>query len=144
MAQELLFDAMHARKSLTRINMPEDQQKTSRRDFLQRLASLGTAGVITPVVLSACGGGGEAGEGGEAGTAEADFSCTDTSGLTEQQIQQRENANYVDETPQEGKYCDNCQLYVQPEAGEQCGGCQVLAGPIHPQGYCDLWVAAQS
>jgi hypothetical protein len=99
-------------------------------------------------VISACGGGTEGGEAGgaagdEAGgeAAEAGFSCTDTSGLTEQQIQMRENAQYMDATPQPEKYCANCQLFTEPVAGEQCGGCQVIAGPIHPQGYCNLWVA---
>ena len=129
--------------------MLDETQKTSRRSFLQQLTVLGTAGAITPIVLSACGGGESGGaEGteanGDAGAnqaAEASFSCEDTSGLTEQQIQMRTNAQYVDDSPHEDKRCDNCQLYKQPEAGQQCGGCQVIAGPIHPKGYCNLWVA---
>lgn len=128
--------------------MPNEKQNATRRDFLQKLAALGTAGVITPTLLSACGGGGENGAAAEGGTAgeaaPGGFSCTDTSGLTEAQVQQRQNANYVDDSPHEDMRCDNCQLYVEAEEGEQCGGCQVLAGPIHPLGYCDLWVAQQA
>lgn len=133
--------------------MSDDQKNTSRRDFLQKLTALGTAGVITPVVLSACGGGG----GGESGAAESaaeapagggmgesGFSCTDTSGLTDAQVQQRGAVNYVDATPNPEQLCSNCQLYTQPEGGAQCGGCQVVPGPIHPDGYCDLWVAVQA
>ncbi|MEX0822255.1 MAG: high-potential iron-sulfur protein [Rhodothermales bacterium] len=129
-------------------NQIDTDQNTSRRSFLQKLTALGTAGVITPVVLSACGGGGDEAASGDAATggetSEAGFSCMDTSGLTDAQIQQRESTNYVDESPNPDQLCSNCQLYTQPEAGAQCGGCQVVPGPIHPDGYCDLWVAAQA
>lgn len=132
------------RNRLKRI-MPNDKQNESRRNFLHKLAALGTVGVVTPTLLSACGGGDDGTEvGAEGEVAEADFSCMDTSGLTEEQIQQRENTNYVDETPNEDMRCDNCQLYTEPEEGAQCGGCQVVPGPIHPAGYCDLWVAQQA
>ncbi len=128
--------------------MSNQNKHTSRRDFLQRLTLLGTAGVVTPVVLSACGGNGEQGTEGTAANdnvaAGSDFSCTDTSGLTEQEIQMRENSEYVDDSPHADKRCDNCELYTEPAAGEQCGGCQVIKGPIHPEGYCNLWVAQQA
>lgn len=126
--------------------MPNGKQNESRRNFLQKLAALGTVGVVTPTLLSACGGGGENGTeaGAEGNVAEADFSCTDTSGLTEAQVQQRENTNYVDDSPHDDMRCNNCQLYTEPEEGAQCGGCQVVPGPIHPEGYCDLWVAQQA
>lgn len=121
--------------------MPNGKDNSSRREFLQKIAALGTAGVVTPTLLTACGGGDGTGTTADGG---AEFSCTDTSGLTEAQVQQRENANYVDETPNPEQRCNNCQLYTEPEEGAQCGGCQVLAGPVHPQGYCDLWVAQQA
>lgn len=125
--------------------MQDDNQNTSRRTFLQKLTALGTAGVLTPVVLSACGGGdGDGAQSGDASAGNGDFSCMDTTGLSDAEIQQREATNYVDETPIEDQYCANCQLYVEPEAGAQCGGCQVVPGPIHPDGYCDLWVAQQA
>lgn len=129
--------------------MSDQKKQSSRRAFIQQLTLLGTAGVVTPMVLSACGGNGEpdaaSGEtGGDAVATGSDFSCTDTSGLTEQEIQMRENSEYVDDSPEEDKRCDNCQLYTEPAAGEQCGGCQVIKGPIHPEGYCNLWVAQQA
>lgn len=123
--------------------MPDENQNTSRREFLQKLTALGTAGVITPVVLSACGGG-DGEETANAGGGNSGFSCTDTTGLTDAEIQQRESVNYVDDSPNEDQLCSNCQLYTEPEPGAQCGGCQVVPGPIHPDGYCDLWVARQA
>ena len=121
----------------------------TRRDFIQRLSLFGAIGVGASSVLAACGGEQQAVETPEApevpaeepDMADADFSCDDVSGLTEQEIAARQSLNYVDESPMEGKYCDNCALYVAAEPGEQCGGCQTIKGPIHPKGYCDIWTA---
>lgn len=128
--------------------MAEKKQNSSRREFLQKLTVFGTAGIVTPIVISACGGGdGGAGQGGtDEATAvnDANFSCTDTSGLTEQEIQMRENAEYVDATPNPDQYCANCELFEPPAGDAECGGCQVIQGPIHPDGYCTLWVAQQA
>lgn len=118
--------------------MSKADQNTSRRDFLQRLA----AGAVAPILLSACGGGD--GERANGETAEETVACADLSELTEAQIQQRQNAEYVDDSPFPEKRCDNCQLYTEAAQGEQCGGCQVLPGAVHPQGYCTLWVARQA
>ncbi|SRR5690554_565365 len=123
--------------------MANDKQTGTRREFIQKLAALGTAGVITPTLLSACGGGSEQSTNGDTAAGES-FSCMDTSGLTEAQIQQRETTQYVDDSPHADMYCSNCQLFTEPEAGAQCGGCQVVPGPIHPEGYCTLWVAQQA
>lgn len=87
-------------------------------------------------------GGGEA-AGGEAKGGEAaggELSCTDTAGLSEQQIKVRESLNYVDETPKPEQLCSNCQLYKEPEKPGTCGGCQTVPGPIHPDGWCSAWV----
>lgn len=127
-----------------------DSSHASRRAFLQRLSALGLAGLGGSTLLAGCGGGGEqptttddqATADTEAGG--DDFTCTDTSGLTEAEVQMRETLAYVDETPFPDKRCDNCQLYLPPEAGAQCGGCQVLKGPVHPQGYCNSWAAQVS
>ena len=121
--------------------MSKTNQNTSRRDFFQKLAVVGTAGALAPVFLSACGG--SDGNDGAA-TAEEGFTCADQADLTEVQIQQRQNAEYVDDSPFPEKRCDNCQLYTEAAEGENCGGCQVLPGAVHPQGYCTLWVARQA
>ncbi len=132
--------------------MRDSHENTSRRDFLKKLSVFGTAGVATPLILSACGGGSEAGSeesmdmqeesmAMEEAPMEESFSCMDTSGLTEAEVTQREAVNYVDMTADMEKMCSNCQLYTVPEGDMQCGGCTLVKGPIHPEGYCDLWVA---
>lgn len=116
-----------------------DAAPLSRRLFLQRLGVAAGAGVF----LSACGP--ESAETGEAAPemAEEGFSCLDTTGLTDMEVQMRQTLAYVDESPFPEKLCNNCQFW-QPAATEgQCGGCQLLKGPIHPQGYCNSWAPMQ-
>ena len=113
-----------------------DAAPLSRRLFLQRLGVAAGAGVF----LSAC-----TPESGEADPemAEEGFSCLDTTGLTDMEIQMRQTLAYVDESPYPEKLCNNCQFW-QPAATEnECGGCQLLKGPIHPQGYCNSWAPMQ-
>ena len=69
-----------------------------------------------------------------------ELTCTDTSGLSESAIKMREQQAYVDHSTKEGKTCANCQLFKPPEKEGTCGGCATLKGPIHPDGYCNLWV----
>ena len=126
----------------------KDENAISRRNFLQRMSLLGAVSIGAGSVLSACGGGSEnadAGDtdGGETDAASAEFSCTDTSGLTEQELATRQNLNYVDESPYPEKLCSNCQFF-QPAGENECGGCTLIKGPIHPDGYCDSWVAKQA
>lgn len=39
------------------------------------------------------------------------------------------------DTPSDGKTCDQCRLFVTPNS------CQVVAGSISPKGWCRLWSA---
>jgi hypothetical protein len=126
----------------------KDENSISRRSFLRRLSLLGAVSIGAGSVLSACGGGSENADadGGDMDTGETEpmaddsFTCTDTSGLTEQELATRQNLGYVDESPNPEKLCSNCQFY-QPAAEGQCGGCTLIKGPIHPDGYCNSWVA---
>lgn len=123
--------------------MHDQTKKSSRRAFLQRLSFAAGAGSL----FAAC----RAEPADETSAAginmapgeKAAFSCTDVSNLTEQEIQTRESLEYVDDSPHAEKKCNNCQFFEAPDAGEQCGGCQVVPGPIHPQGHCTSWVAAE-
>ena len=118
----------------------------SRRDFIQRLSLFGVAGVGASM-LAACGGGEQQAPAAETpaeepATAAEGFTCTDTSGLTEQELTMRnETFMYVDTSTEEGKTCDNCALYVAAAEGQQCGTCTIIKGPIHPDGYCTSWAA---
>ncbi len=106
----------------------------SRRDFIQRLSLFGAAGVGASM-LAACGGEKQADPPAEEPVAE-DFTCTDTSGLTEQDLTIRNTLQYVDASPDPDKLCDGCALYVAAEEGQNCGACTVIKGPIHPKGSC--------
>ncbi len=69
------------------------------------------------------------------------FSCMDVSGLTEEEATQRITFQYTDQSAEQEKNCGNCVLFVEPESGTECGGCLSIQGPIHPEGYCTIWVA---
>lgn len=67
-------------------------------------------------------------------------SCTDVSGLSPEDIQARVTLEYVDKSPDRSKPCEKCQQWVEPTESGACGGCRVLKGPIHPKGYCKVYV----
>lgn len=100
-----------------------------RRDAARRMLMVVGAAAVAPVALSACG------EEEPAG-----LSCTDTAGLTPQELTTRQSQAYTDQSPHADKTCDNCNFYTAGQPN-QCGSCTVIAGPIHPDGYCNLWAA---
>lgn len=107
-------------------------EKLDRRTFLVRAAQVGAAAAVAPAALSLIGCSKKEDDGS--------FTCTDTTGLSPDQISMRNQLEYVDLSPKgEVEDCKNCVLYTQPEAGVSCGGCTLLAGPIHPNGYCISW-----
>jgi len=118
-----------------------ENKRVTRRDFLVRMGALGLVGLGGSTLLSACGGQQQQQPAQQdmSGTT-AEFSCMDVSGLTPEEIQMRESLQYTDHSPEPGKYCYNCQLYVPAPGPNQCGGCQLIKGPIHPNGYCTSWV----
>ena len=101
-------------------------EKLSRRDLLQHSAALGAFVVWAG---SACNKG------------PAQFSCTDTTGLSATDVTIRTTLAYVDVSTEPGKSCTNCQQFVAPPAPGTCGTCKVLKGPINPAGYCKSFVA---
>lgn len=120
--------------------------KITRKDFLKRLSVAGAFSVGAGSLLTACGGGNggqeasqSSGNGSSGGGSSADDPCSDLSGLTEQEKQTREQFDYVAETPNPEKRCDNCALWTKPEGDSPCGGCTLVKGPIHPEGYCTAW-----
>lgn len=117
-----------------------EEKTLDRRAFLRRAAQIGAVTVAAPALISfttACSKK-DSSDGGDDG-----FSCEDTAGLSDSEIATRESLEYVDESPfGTEKDCANCALYLEAEEGADCGGCSLIAGPIHPQGYCTSWVAA--
>lgn len=110
-----------------------NESKMGRRDATRRALTVLGAVFVAPSALAACGGEEEEAGGGE-------LTCTDTSGLEQAAITTREAQNYVDQSPNADQNCANCRFYTAGQAGE-CGSCQVVQGPIHPEGYCNLWAA---
>jgi hypothetical protein len=71
------------------------------------------------------------------------LSCNATealSPLSEAERKARSSSQYVESSKLATKNCENCAHYEAPPGADQCGGCKVVKGPIHPGGYCNLWV----
>ncbi len=95
-----------------------DSRRTQRRSFLLGLPALGAA---------AC-------------AKNEEFTCTDASGLTPQQMLAREKLVYADRTSNVARLCLECRFYVAPpQTG--CGTCTVVPGPVHAQGTCNIFQA---
>mgnify|MGYP006279785411 CR=1 FL=1 len=126
----------------------DDNDRVSRRRFLQALGMAGVVGA-SGSLLAACGGGdsgnGESGSGATSGSKTASADCTDISMLSDAQKKQRsqmvESLQYVEETPNSEQNCANCQLY-QKGKYDGCGGCQLFPGPVTENGYCNSWAPA--
>ena len=112
-------------------------EKYSRKDFLKKGLIAGAAFAGAGTLLSYCRKPADEGGADEA----ASQSCNDTSGLAENEITARNDANYVESSKTPGQTCSNCNYYTQPTGGAYCGGCQLLKGPFNPIGHCDLWAA---
>jgi hypothetical protein len=102
----------------------------NRREWLGQAATVAAVVGGASALLAACRGGGGGG-----------LVCTDTSGLSEADIQTRTANAYVEASTHTGQRCENCALYVAGAAGA-CGTCQVVKGPINPGGWCNIWVTA--
>ena len=102
--------------------------KLNRREFLERAAVLG-AGIGLGAFVIGCNSGGS-----------ASFTCTDTTGLSEDEIAMRTTQAYVDTSTDAAKNCANCIHYSAAAEGA-CGTCAVLKGGVHPAGNCNLWMA---
>lgn len=61
-----------------------------------------------------------------------------SSNLTPDDLQIRTALGYTDASADAAKTCAKCQQYVP---ADPCGSCKVVNGPIHPDGYCRVFVA---
>ncbi len=122
-----------------------NEQKLSRRKFLQNAATLSILTAGGAVVLAGCksddkkGGGKKGGKDGGKKPAAA-LKCDDVSGLDDGGKATRTANAYVEKSTKGGQSCDNCQLYVAAPSADKCGTCTVVKGPINPRGWCKLWV----
>lgn len=103
-----------------------NENKLSRRNLLRGTVHLAVLGSV-PLLTQGC--------------KKAEFSCTDTSGLSPEDAKLRAALEYSDRSPHdEAKNCSNCAFYVAGSEDE-CGRCTLVQGPIHPRGYCNSWAA---
>jgi hypothetical protein len=97
-----------------------------RRGFLRNVAAGLTLFVPVSAAAVACGG--------------KKLSCTDTTGLTTDEQNQRTTLAYAEPAVDPAKKCESCSLF-KPAAPDQCGSCSALKGPISPQAGCTAWAA---
>lgn len=74
-----------------------------------------------------------------AGCKKPELTCTDTSGLSADEIAARSTLKYVDHAADPAKKCDGCQQFKPPQMTGACGACVIMKGPIHPEGSCNAW-----
>ena len=138
-------------------------EKITRKKFLANASMLGLTTFVGGSWLSACSGPSGQSEQQTESTvpppvdepnAQADAeplgseteACNDLTGLTEVEIQQREQLQYVAQSNKEEQICSNCRFWQPAEEGAEsvCGGCQLIKGPIHPNGWCQTWAPQQT
>jgi hypothetical protein len=96
----------------------------SRRDAMIRSLALGATFLLPASALIAC---------------KKDLVCTDTSGLSADEIATRNTLKYVDQSMDQTKLCSGCQQFKPSPMSGTCGACAVVKGPIHPNGGCTAW-----
>jgi hypothetical protein len=114
----------------------------SRRRVVALLARAG-AGTALGAAFGACGGRKSpdpAATRAEARRREDDLDCTDTSGLFPAERMRRTANEYADRSPKPPQYCFNCQYWVPADRSGECGECANVPGPIHPLGWCKIWI----
>ena len=77
---------------------------------------------------------------GCSGAPPSSLRCDDVTGLSANDADFRRGQGYAERSTRPGRRCDTCNFY-EAGAPEACGGCTVIRGPIHPEGYCNLWVS---
>lgn len=90
--------------------------------------------------ISGCGDGKKpAKETKDAGETKKPESCSDLSGVSEEEKDKRKKLGYVEETPIADSKCGNCKLYLPPGENEHCGSCSLFKGPVEENGYCTYY-----
>ena len=68
-------------------------------------------------------------------------SCSDVSALDPTASANRTTQQYVEHSLRASSHCSGCRFYTAG-AANACGTCTLIAGPINPDGYCNLFNAA--
>lgn len=125
-----------------------------RRRFLREAGTISIAGLAALGGLasfSGCGGDGESSRRADgtdtappasassSAAGDAAGPCNDLSNLTRAEIENREVYDYQPRSEYPEELCSNCEYWEPGAEGEKCGGCSLMAGPIHPDGWCSAW-----
>jgi hypothetical protein len=107
----------------------------TRSEFFKKLvvSAISFTGVVA--FLEACGGNEEKQEKQK----KVNDPCNDLSGMSQADIQTREQFEYVVPTPDKNKTCLNCAHFHPAVQGKVCGTCELVKGPINANGYCNQW-----
>ena len=109
--------------------------KISRSEFFKKLfvATISFTGIAA--FIQTCGGNEEK----QQTQKNVNDPCNDLGGLSQADIQTREQFEYVATTPDKNKTCFNCAHFHPPVQGKVCGTCELVKGPINANGYCNQW-----
>jgi hypothetical protein len=97
----------------------------TRRDFIKGAVSAGAVLFGSGFLLSRC-----------KAKKKSPVSCSDLSGVSQEEKEKRKKLGYVAETPITESKCSVCKLYLPPAKAEDCGGCSLFKGPVEANGYC--------
>ena len=111
------------------------KSKFGRREAVRHLAVFAAGAFVPTAILAACKGGDSGGGGGTKA-----LSCTDTTGLTTEEVAMRTGLRYVDKAADASKACSKCNFFKAGAAGA-CGSCTLMKGGINPDGNCKSFVA---
>jgi len=114
----------------------------TRKEFLQIFGSLAISDLFISSLLS-CNQRSEKTQAEVQNKPETD-PCENFSQLTKEDLEIRNNLEYVNETPIPEKRCNNCELWIAPEESQICGGCQIMHGPVKDKGYCTAWIVKEN
>jgi hypothetical protein len=111
----------------------------TRRQFIQRVAILGAAVGVAPI-LAACGKDADDAAKPAVGAATGPLDCSDVSKLTDAEKKTRTDLQYVEASVKPDQNCTNCQQHTAGADANTCGTCTLVPGPINPNGWCSTWV----
>ncbi|MBO9154495.1 high-potential iron-sulfur protein [Chitinophaga sp. GCM10012297] len=109
----------------------------TRREFIRNV--FGMSGMLLggAFLVTGCGGGKKPAK--EDAAKKQPASCSDLSGVSEEEKEKRQKLGYVEETPIADSKCGNCKLYLPPGENESCGSCSLFKGPVEENGYCTYY-----
>jgi hypothetical protein len=113
--------------------MSKKPKELGRRDAVRHLAIFAAAAAAPAWLATGCKG----------GDGEKSLACTDTTGLTPDEISMRTNLTYVEKTSDPAKACSKCNFF-KAAAPDACGSCTLIKGPINPNGNCKSFVVKAS